>query len=58
MEEYSDDGITLQGAYGFRWREHFGGDQLSVIIERLRNDNTDRRCVLQMWDPLVDLNAD
>ena len=33
MEEYSDDGITLQGAYGFRWREHFGGDKLSTIIE-------------------------
>ena len=58
MEEYSDDGITLQGAYGFRWREHFGGDQLSTIIERLRNDPTDRRSVLQMWDPQVDLNAD
>jgi len=58
MEEYSDDGITLQGAYGFRWREHFGGDQLSTIIERLRSDITDRRSVLQMWDPLVDLDAD
>jgi len=57
MEEYSDDGITLQGAYGFRWREHFGGDQLSTIIERLRSDTTDRRSVLQMWDPLVDLDA-
>ena len=57
MEEYSDDGITLQGAYGYRWREHFGGDQLAVIIERLRKDPTDRRSVLQMWDPQVDFNA-
>ena len=58
MADFSDDGVTLQGSYGFRWREHFLGDQLSTIIERLRKDSTDRRCVLQMWDPLVDLNAD
>ena len=56
MEEYSDDGITLHGAYGYRWREHFGGDQLGLIVERLRKDPTDRRCVLQMWDPQADLN--
>ena len=56
MEEYSDDGITLQGAYGYRWREHFGGDQLAVIIKRLRHDPYDRRSVLQMWDPRVDFD--
>ena len=58
MSQFSDDGETLQGSYGFRWREHFGGDQLGVIIERLRNDPTDRRCVLQMWDPYVDFNTE
>ncbi len=58
MREYSDDGVTLHGAYGYRWREHFGGDQIGLIVERLKADPTDRRSVLQMWDPTVDLNRD
>tara|TARA_R100000781_G_scaffold1799_2_gene3058 strand:+ start:11991 stop:13007 length:1017 start_codon:yes stop_codon:yes gene_type:complete len=56
MKEYSDDGVVLHGAYGYRWREHFGGDQLELVIQRLQMDPSDRRCVIQMWDPVVDLN--
>ena len=52
--DYSDDGITLHGAYGFRWREHFGVDQLMRLAEELRTPGT-RRAVLGMWDPAVDL---
>lgn len=47
---YSDDGVTLNGAYGYRWRKHFGYDQLPVIIDELRKNPDSRRCVLQMWD--------
>ncbi len=50
MQNYSDDGETLYGAYGFRWRKHFGFDQISAIIDELKRDPTSRRCVLQMWD--------
>lgn len=66
MRTFSDDGETLHGAYGHRWRAHFdlegGGnpnlpDQLTTIIGRLRADPTDRRCVLAMWDPCADLNV-
>ena len=32
MLEYSDDGKLLHGAYGFRWRHHFGFDQLDDIL--------------------------
>jgi len=52
---YSDDGLTLHGAYGHRWRKAFGGDQLTVIAQRLADDPEDRRCVLQMWDATRDL---
>lgn len=55
IRNYSDDGRTLHGAYGHRWREHFGGDQLSAIISALKEDRTDRRQVLQMWDARADL---
>lgn len=50
MRSFSDDGRTLHGAYGHRWREHFGGDQLHVIIDELKKNPESRRCVLQMWD--------
>lgn len=54
--QFSDDGETLHGAYGYRWREYFGYDQLQFIIEELRADPNTRRCVLQMWDPNDDLH--
>ena len=52
---YSDDGETWHGAYGNRWRNHFGGDQLATIINSLKSNPADRRLVLQMWDPRSDL---
>lgn len=58
MREYSDDGANLHGAYGYRWREHHGFDQLARIAKRLRENPDDRRCVLQMWDARVDLGRD
>ena len=58
MENYSDDGKSLWGAYGWRWRSYFGYDQLKVIIERLKKDGEDRRSVLQMWDAENDLGRD
>lgn len=48
--QFSDDGATLWGAYGYRWRNHFGYDQLKVIIEELKRNPSTRRAVLQMWD--------
>jgi thymidylate synthase len=47
---YSDDGVTLHGAYGYRWRKWFGYDQLQWIIKELRTTPTSRRAVLSMWD--------
>jgi|TARA_R100000406_G_C3107750_1_gene123538 thymidylate synthase len=56
MEDFSDDGETLWGAYGWRWRTYFGRDQLKTVIEMLRKNPNDRRCVLQMWDAYDDLD--
>lgn len=55
MVEYSDDGETFHGAYGHRWRKHFGIDQLSMVVQTLRANQDDRRCVVQMWDSDSDL---
>lgn len=50
MSEFSDDGVKFNGAYGYRWRKHFGYDQLEWITDELRANLNSRRCVLQMWD--------
>jgi thymidylate synthase len=55
MTSFSDDGDHLWGAYGFRWREFFGFDQLKQIATNLREDPTTRRAVLTMWAPNGDL---
>ena len=57
MAEFSDDGKTFHGAYGYRWLYKFHFDQLEMIIRRLVEGPEDRRCVLQMWDAHLDLNA-
>jgi thymidylate synthase len=67
--EYSDNGVTLHGAYGHRWRhmrrngegiiaffkDTDGFDQLATIAHMLRHNADDRRAVLQMWDADRDL---
>ena len=52
---YSDDGKTFNAAYGHRWRNHFGRDQLKLIIAALDKDPSCRRQVLGMWDARHDL---
>ena len=48
---YSDDGgATQPGAYGYRWRNYFGHDQLMDIILELKQNPDSRRVVLAMWD--------
>lgn len=55
MRSYSDDGVNMWGAYGWRWRSFFGHDQLAWAIDRLQKNPDDRRVVVQMWDGTEDL---
>lgn len=57
MSEYSNDGKTFWGAYGFRWRMWFEEDQLLVAADRLKKYENDRRTVVGIWDPSNDLQA-
>ncbi len=47
--QYSDDGVTMWDAYGWRWRSFFEWDQLAAIIQELKTNPSSRRCVLTMW---------
>ena len=53
--DYSDDGLTLRGAYGFRWRRHFAFDQVKRVVDMIKENPQTRRAVISMWDPVEDL---
>lgn len=57
IASYSDDGKNFHAAYGYRWRKAFRFDQLAKIGDALRADHTDRRQVLGIWSPDMDLNV-
>lgn len=57
MAKYSDDTKVFHGAYGHRWRRHFGKDQLTYVVEELKADPNSRRAVIGMWDPSADIDA-
>lgn len=56
MLNYSDDGVTQHGAYGYRWRRHWYVDQLHAVIRELHERPSSRRAVITMWDPAADLH--
>lgn len=57
-----DDFTNLNGvipaAYGYRWRRHFGRDQIAGLVTLLEQDPSSRQGVVVTWDPATDgLNA-
>ena len=67
MREFSDNGKTFNGAYGYRWRMATDWnsirdmacspveDQLPILINHLKENPNSRRAVLQMWTVEDDL---
>lgn len=49
-----NDGTTIEAAYGYRWRNHFGRDQIDLAIRALVTNPTDRRVFVSAWDPGLD----
>jgi thymidylate synthase len=63
-KDFSDDGDTVNGAYGHRWRNaqlysYAPGtqtvDQLNVLVRHLQDNLHSRRAVLSMWNVSQDL---
>jgi thymidylate synthase len=46
--------LIVKAAYGYRWRKHFGRDQLMLGVEALRVNPSDRRVYISAWDPAED----
>lgn len=53
-DKFVEDDGTIAAAYGYRWREAFGRDQIKLAVEALSNDPSDRRVWVSAWDPAED----
>lgn len=52
-QDFVEDG-KLKTAYGYRWRGHFGRDQISMAVAQLRDNPTNRQLYVSAWDPMLD----
>jgi thymidylate synthase len=72
MGEYSDDGVNFHAPYGFRMRKYnekscdnvetnsIEGqeiDQIAKVIKMLAKNKEDRRAVISIWNPNLDLDV-
>ena len=48
------DGRLATTSHGYRWRHHFGRDQLATSIEALECNSSDDRVYISTWDPVAD----
>lgn len=46
--------MVLKTAYGWRWREAFGRDQIGLACKELVDNPTNRQLWIQAWDPRSD----
>ncbi len=53
-DDFAEENNCVEAAYGYRWRKHFGRDQLLGLIELLQQDASSRHGVILMWDPADD----
>ena len=51
---FTNPGDVVTVAYGYRWRKHFGRDQIKLLIDLLKKDPTSRHGVVVAWDPSAD----
>ena len=53
-DDFAEADGTMETAYGYRWRHHFGRDQLVELVKHLREEPSSRQGVVIMWDPASD----
>lgn len=51
---FTNPGDVVTVAYGYRWRKHFGRDQLALLIDLLQKEPSTRHGVIVTWDPAQD----
>lgn len=53
-DDFTNPGDVVTVAYGYRWRRHFGRDQLGSLISLLEKDKSSRHGVVITWDAASD----
>ncbi len=53
-DDFLESDGTVKAAYGYRWRHHFGRDQIQALIEHLSENPHSRHGVVVTWDPSDD----
>ena len=53
-DDFTNPGDVVTVAYGYRWRKHFGRDQLGLLVKLLEKDPSSRHGVVIAWDPSGD----
>ncbi|HLZ14686.1 MAG TPA: thymidylate synthase [Candidatus Saccharimonadales bacterium] len=53
-DDFTNPGDVVTVAYGYRWRRHFGRDQLGMLVKLLEKDPSSRHGVVVTWDPSSD----
>jgi thymidylate synthase len=53
-DAFTNPGDVVTVAYGYRWRKHFGRDQLGLLIDLLKKEPGSRHGVVVTWDPAQD----
>ncbi|MCF7917462.1 thymidylate synthase [Candidatus Gracilibacteria bacterium] len=50
-DDFAEANNCVESAYGYRWRKHFGRDQIGGLVQLLKEDPSSRHGVILMWDP-------
>ncbi len=53
-DEFTEEDGLVKAAYGYRWRHHFGRDQLKDLVAHLKKNPGSRHGVIVTWDPADD----
>lgn len=53
-DSFTNPAGVVTVAYGYRWRKHFGRDQLGLLVKLLKKDPSSRHAVVVTWDPSED----
>lgn len=53
-DSFTNPADVVTVAYGYRWRKHFGRDQIGLLVKHLKADPTSRHGVVVTWDPASD----
>jgi thymidylate synthase len=53
-DDFTNPNDVVTVAYGYRWRKHFGRDQIKLLVDLLTKEPSSRQGVVVTWDPAND----